>query len=205
LRPTQKENLLLVFTKNPVAGKVKTRLAKDIGDPKALEIYKFLLEHSAKFTATVNASKQVYYSDSVNMDDIWDNKLYSKRKQTGEDLGERMLNAFENGFQEGFEKVIVIGSDMYDIDTIDIEHAFQELENHDYVIGPATDGGYYLLGMKSLNSKVFKKKQWGTSSVLKDTIEDLCDADVKLLETRNDVDLLEDIKHHPAFQNFLNV
>ncbi len=205
MRPTQKENLLLVFTKNPVAGKVKTRLAKDIGDPKALEIYKFLLEHSAKFTATVNASKQVYYSDSVNMDDIWDNKLYSKRKQTGEDLGERMLNAFENGFQEGFEKVIVIGSDMYDIDTIDIEHAFQELENHDYVIGPATDGGYYLLGMKSLNSKVFKKKQWGTSSVLKDTIEDLCDADVKLLETRNDVDLLEDIKHHPAFQNFLNV
>ena len=205
MRPTQKENLLLVFTKNPVAGKVKTRLAKDIGDPKALEIYKFLLEHSAKFTATVNASKQVYYSDSVNMDDIWDNKLYSKRKQTGEDLGERMLNAFDNGFQEGFEKVIVIGSDMYDIDTIDIEHAFQELENHDYVIGPATDGGYYLLGMKSLNSKVFKKKQWGTSSVLKDTMEDLRDTDVKLLETRNDVDLLEDIKHHPAFQNFLNV
>jgi len=205
LRPKQKENLLLVFTKNPVAGKVKTRLAKDIGNLKALEIYKFLLEHSAQFTATVNASKQVYYSDSVNMDDIWDNKLYSKRKQEGEDLGKRMLNAFENGFREGFESVIVIGSDMYDIDTIDIEYAFQELENHDYVIGPASDGGYYLLGMKALNSKVFRNKEWGTSSVLKDTMEDLRDADVKLLETRNDVDLLEDIESHPAFQNFLNV
>jgi len=205
LRPKRKENLLLVFTKNPVAGKVKTRLAKDIGDLKALEIYKFLLEHSAQFTATVNASKQVYYSDSVNMDDIWDNKLYSKRKQEGEDLGKRMLNAFENGFREGFESVIVIGSDMYDIDTIDIEYAFQELENHDYVIGPASDGGYYLLGMKALNSKVFRNKVWGTSSVLKDTMEDLRDADVKLLETRNDVDLLEDIESHPAFQNFLNV
>jgi len=205
LRPKQKENLLLVFTKNPVAGKVKTRLAKDIGDLKALEIYKFLLEHSAQFTATVNASKQVYYSDSVNMDDIWDNKLYSKRKQEGEDLGKRMLNAFENGFREGFESVIVIGSDMYDIDTIDIEYAFQELENHDYVIGPASDGGYYLLGMKALNSKVFRNKKWGTSSVLKDTMEDLRDADVKLLETRNDIDLLEDIESHPAFQNFLNV
>jgi len=205
LRPKRKENLLLVFTKNPVAGKVKTRLAKDIGDLKALEIYKFLLEHSAQFTATVNASKQVYYSDSVNMDDIWDNKLYSKRKQEGEDLGKRMLNAFENGFREGFESVIVIGSDMYDIDTIDIEYAFQELENHDYVIGPASDGGYYLLGMKALNSKAFRNKEWGTSSVLKDTMEDLRDADVKLLETRNDVDLLEDIESHPAFQNFLNV
>lgn len=205
MRPKQKENLLLVFTKNPVAGKVKTRLAKDIGDLKALEIYKFLLEHSAQFTATVNASKQVYYSDSVNMDDIWDNKLYSKRKQEGEDLGKRMLNAFENGFREGFESVIVIGSDMYDIDTIDIEYAFQELENHDYVIGPASDGGYYLLGMKALNSKVFRNKKWGTSSVLKDTMEDLRDADVKLLETRNDIDLLEDIESHPAFQNFLNV
>lgn len=205
MRPKRKENLLLVFTKNPVAGKVKTRLAKDIGDLKALEIYKFLLEHSAQFTATVNASKQVYYSDSVNMDDIWDNKLYSKRKQEGEDLGKRMLNAFENGFREGFESVIVIGSDMYDIDTIDIEYAFQELENHDYVIGPASDGGYYLLGMKALNSKVFRNKVWGTSSVLKDTMEDLRDADVKLLETRNDVDLLEDIESHPAFQNFLNV
>ena len=205
MRPTQKENLLLVFTKNPVAGKVKTRLAKDIGDPKALEIYKFLLEHSAKFTATVNASKQVYYSDSVNMDDIWDNKLYSKRKQTGEDLGERMLNAFDNGFQEGFEKVIVIGSDMYDIKTIDIENAFQELEKHEYVIGPASDGGYYLFGMKTLNSKVFKNKEWGTSSVLNETLNDLQQEDVKLLETRNDVDLLEDIKDHPAFQKFIEV
>ena len=205
MRPTQKENLLLVFTKNPVAGKVKTRLAKDIGDPKALEIYKFLLEHSAKFTATVNASKQVYYSDSVNMDDIWDNKLYSKRKQTGEDLGERMLNAFDNGFQEGFEKVIVIGSDMYDIKTIDIENAFQELEKHEYVIGPASDGGYYLFGMKTLNSKVFKNKEWGTSSVLNDTLNDLQQEDVKLLEIRNDVDLLEDIKDHPAFQKFIEV
>lgn len=94
---------------------------------------------------------------------------------------------------------------MYDIDTIDIEYAFQELENHDYVIGPASDGGYYLLGMKALNSKAFRNKEWGTSSVLKDTMEDLRDADVKLLETRNDVDLLEDIESHPAFQNFLNV
>lgn len=200
-----KENLLLIFTKNPVAGKVKTRLAKDLGDDKALEIYKFLLEHSAAFTSSVNAEKHVYYSDSITDRDIWDNKIYKKKLQSGAHLGKRMENAFKNGFEENHEKIIVIGSDMYDIQAGDIEEAFQQLENHDYVIGPASDGGYYLFGMKSLNLKVFKNKDWGTSSVLKDTLKDLQKEDVKLLETRNDVDLLEDIEDHPAFQNFINL
>ncbi|SDS24283.1 TIGR04282 family arsenosugar biosynthesis glycosyltransferase [Gramella sp. MAR_2010_147] len=202
---TIKDKLLLIFTKNPVAGKVKTRLAKDLGNEKALEIYKFLLNHSAKFTAAVNATKQVYYSDSVNKDDIWNNELYSKKKQLGEDLGERMQNAFQNGFEENYKKIIIIGTDMYDIDSTDIENAFQDLENHEYVIGPAEDGGYYLFGMKSLNSDVFKNKEWGTSSVLQDTLQDLKNKDVKLLETRNDVDLLDDIKDHPAFQKYITI
>lgn len=200
-----KEKLLLIFTKNPVAGKVKTRLAKDLGNEKALEIYKFLLDHSVKFTSSVNAAKQVHYSDSVSNNDIWNNEMYSKKKQFGEDLGERMLNAFQNGFEESYERIIIIGSDMYDIDSNDIENAFRELENHDYVIGPAEDGGYYLFGMKSLNSDVFKDKEWGTSSVLKDTLKDLSNEDVKLLETRNDVDLLDDIKDHPAFQKYITI
>lgn len=202
---TTKNKLLLIFTKNPVAGKVKTRLAKDLGNEKALEIYKFLLDHSAKFTASVNATKQVHYSDSVNKDDIWNNETYSKKKQFGEDLGERMQHAFQNGFDERYEKIIIIGSDMYDIDSSDIENAFKELENYEYVIGPAEDGGYYLFGMKSLNSDVFKNKEWGTSSVLKDTLKDLKNKDVKLLETRNDVDLLDDIKDHPAFQKYITI
>lgn len=188
-----------------MAGKVKTRLAKDLGNEKALEIYNFLLDHSAKFTASVNASKQVYYSDTINKDDIWNNEIYAKKSQSGDDLGERMLNAFKDGFADGFEKIIIIGSDMYDIDTKDIDNAFRELENHEYVTGPALDGGYYLFGMKSLNSKVFKNKQWGTSNVLKDTLKDLKGEDVKLLDTRNDIDLLEDIKDHPAFKKFINI
>lgn len=199
------ENLLLIFTKNPVPGKVKTRLAKDLGNEKALEVYNFLLDHSAKFTASVKATKQVYYSDVVNKSDIWDNEIYFKKEQSGNDLGERMLNAFQNGFQDNYKKVIIIGSDMYDIDTKDIDNAFQELENHEYVIGPALDGGYYLFGMKSLNSEVFKNKEWGTSNVLKETLNDLKDKDVRLLETRNDIDLLDDIKDHEAFQKFINI
>lgn len=199
----KKENLLLIFTKNPVAGKVKTRLAKDLGNEKALEIYKFLLNHSVEFTTPVYADKQVYYSDSINQDDIWKNDIYSKKEQEGQDLGERMMNAFKNGFENDYKKIVIIGSDMYDIDSKDIENAFRELEKHEYVIGPALDGGYYLFGMKSLNSEVFKNKKWGTSSVLEDTLQDLKDKDVQLLETRNDVDLLEDIKDHPAFQKYI--
>ena len=200
-----KDRLLLIFTKNPVAGKVKTRLAKDLGDKKALEIYKFLLDHSVKFTSDVNAEKMVYYSDSINDKDIWSNDIYQKRKQEGDDLGQRMFNAFQDGFQEGYKNIVIIGSDMYDIETSDIELAFSELENHEYVIGPASDGGYYLFGMKSLHSDVFKNKDWGTSSVRKDTLQDLAGEEVKLLETKNDVDLLDDIKDHPAFQKFINI
>ena len=200
-----KDRLLLIFTKNPVAGKVKTRLAKDIGNNKALEIYKFLLDHSVKFTSAVNAEKIVYYSDSVREKDIWNPEIFQKRLQVGNDLGQRMFNAFQDGFKEGYQNIVIIGSDMYDIETTDIELAFSELEKHDYVIGPALDGGYYLFGMKSLNSKVFKNKEWGTSSVRKDTLNDLGNEDVKFLEIKNDVDLLDDIKDHPAFQKFINI
>ena len=199
-----KDKLLLIFTKNPVAGKVKTRLAKDLGDKKALKIYKFLLDHSVAFTTPVKAEKQVYYSDSVNPDDIWDNDVFLKNRQSGNDLGERMYNAFNDGFEKDYKQIIIIGSDMYDIDSEVIESAFRELKSHDYVIGPAADGGYYLLGMKNLNSELFKNKNWGTSSVLEDTLKDLEDKNVKLLETRNDVDVLDDIKDHPAFQKYIN-
>ena len=198
------ENLLLIFTKNPVAGKVKTRLVKDLGNEKALEIYKFLLAHSVKFTTSVNAVKQVHYSDKISENDIWDNAVFSKEKQIGNDLGERMEHAFLKGFEAGFKKIVVIGSDMYDIETLDIETAFEKLDETEFVVGPAEDGGYYLFGMKSLHSKVFKNKEWGTSSVLKDTLKNLENEQVSLLETRNDVDLLEDIKDHPAFQKFIN-
>lgn len=200
------KNLLLIFTKNPVAGKVKTRLAKDVGDQKALEVYQFLLDHSVKFTSKVVATRQVWYSDQINNSDIWDNDIFQKKEQlSSPDLGERMRHAFENGFSEGFEKILIIGTDLYDISEDDIQLAFESLENHDLVIGPAEDGGYYLLGMKSLNSEIFKNKNWGTSSVLEDTLDDLKNCDVRQLETRNDVDYLDDIKDHPAFQKLLNL
>ena len=197
------KNLLLVFTRNPELGKVKTRLAKTVGNATALKIYIFLLERTRDISVKVSADKAVYYSVKVRENDIWDASIFQKHQQVGEDLGIRMLHAFKNGFKAGYEKVIIIGSDLYDLTSETIENAIIALENNEVVIGPAEDGGYYLLGMNSLEEKVFKNKDWGTETVRKDTLEDLKDKKVFLLGELNDVDVFEDIEHHPAFQIFL--
>ena len=197
------KNLLLVFTRNPELGKVKTRLAKTVGNATALKIYIFLLERTRDISVKVSADKAVYYSVKVRENDIWDASIFQKHQQVGEDLGIRMLHAFKNGFKTGYEKVMVIGSDLYDLTAETIENAFIALENNEVVIGPAEDGGYYLLGMNSLEEKVFKNKEWGTETVRKDTLEDLKDKKVFLLGELNDVDVFEDIQHHPAFQTFI--
>lgn len=132
-----------------------------------------------------------------------DTNNFQKHQQVGEDLGIRMLHAFKNGFKAGYEKVMIIGSDLYDLTAETIENAFIALEDNEVVIGPAEDGGYYLLGMNSLEEKVFKNKKWGTETVRKNTLEELKDKKVFLLEELNDVDVFEDIEHHPAFQTFL--
>lgn len=196
-------NLLLIFTRNPELGKVKTRLAKDVGDETALEIYKFLIEHTVSVTKDLAVTKEVHYSVKIRENDLWDDAIFSKKLQKGESLGDRMHYAFEQGFKTGYQNIIIIGSDLYNLNEKDISEAFTHLKEYDAVVGPAEDGGYYLLGMNSLTSQVFKNKKWGTDSVLQDTLADLKNLNVKLLEPRNDVDYLEDIKDVEAFQKFL--
>jgi hypothetical protein len=198
------KNLLLIFTRNPELGKAKTRLAKTVGDETALEIYKFLLQKTCAISSKVTADKAVYYSVKVRNNDIWDENIYQKHQQVGEDLGVRMFHAFQNSFNAGYKKVLIIGSDLYDLTSEIIENAFKKLEENDVVIGPAEDGGYYLLGMNSLQTAIFKNKKWGTESVRTATLADLKDKKVHLLQVLNDVDVFEDIEHHPAFQQFLN-
>ena len=199
------KNLLLIFTRNPELGKAKTRLAKTVGDETALEIYKFLLQKTCNISSKVNADRAVYYSVKIRKNDIWDADIFQKHQQVGEDLGIRMLNAFKNGFTSGYEKVMIIGSDLYDLTSENIENAFLQLDNNEVVLGPAEDGGYYLLGMNTLQEKVFRKKNWGTETVRKDTLSDLKDKKVKLLEFKNDIDVYEDIIDIPEIMStFIN-
>jgi len=200
---TIQNNLLLIFTRNPELGKCKTRLAATVGDKTALEIYTFLLEHTAKITSRLNVKKKVYYSIYKGENDIWNETVYEKAVQEGEDLGIRMANAFKDGFKAGYKNIIIIGSDVFNLSSADLNNAFTALEKSDYVVGPAEDGGYYLLGMRNFTPSLFKDKVWGTETVLADTLSDLRGQQMVLLEERNDVDRYEDIKDIAAFQHFL--
>ncbi|OEK07872.1 glycosyltransferase [Flavivirga aquatica] len=198
------ENALIVFTRNPELGKCKTRLAKTVGDQTALDIYKFLLQHTADISKAVDTNRFVFYSENIIDNDIWDTKFFNKKLQKGEDLGERMQHAFTELLNANYNKVVIIGSDLYDLNAQTIEEAYKQLESHDVVIGPAEDGGYYLLGMNVLHPEAFKNKAWGTSSVLEKTLTDLNTTSVKFLDKKNDIDTWEDIKDIPFFvKNFL--
>lgn len=197
------KNLLLIFTRNPELGKVKTRLAKTVGDKTALDIYLFLLQKTKEVTKSITCDKTVYYSEKIIEDDLWNRSNYQKREQFGKDLGEKMKNAIDDGFKKKYTKIIVIGSDLFDLKPSLINDAFEKLDNNDVVIGPATDGGYYLIGLKKLHLKIFENKNWGTSTVREETLKNLEKVNVHLLPMLNDIDVIEDIKNHSAFTKFL--
>ena len=187
---------LIIFVKNPEIGRVKTRLAKTIGDEQALSIYQKLLLYTKEITKGLNADKSVYYSEHIDNNDLWDNMLFSKHLQRGDDLGERMQNAFADAFAQGKERVIIIGSDCLELETYMIKEAFAVLENNDVVLGPAKDGGYYMIGMTAFLPTLFEDKNWSTDDLLMDTISDLKKMNAKyyLLKTLNDIDTIEDLK-----------
>jgi len=114
-----------------------------------------------------------------------------------------MKNAIEDCFKKKKTKIIVIGSDLFQLKPSIINDAFEKLDNNDVIIGPATDGGYYLIGLKKLHLKIFENKNWGTSTVREDTLKNLEKVNVHLLPMLNDIDVIEDIKNHSAFTKFL--
>lgn len=189
-------NLLIIFVKNPVAGKVKTRLARSVGEEKALSVYLKLMEKTKAITRDLPLVKQVAYSDFVAEEDLWDAKQFLKTMQLGDDLGERMKKAIDQAIEQGYKRVCLIGSDLYELSSDIIERAFALLEENDVVLGPAIDGGYYLIGVTKMYDRLFENKRWGSSSVLNDTLNDTKDMNLKyaLLPPLNDIDELEDIK-----------
>lgn len=196
------KNLLIVFAKNIKLGKVKTRLAKSVGDNAAFEVYKYLVGITEINTEKLeNCDVHIYFSDV-----IIETKWLGKKKfvQKGIDLGERMLHAFENSFSQGYEKVVGIGTDLPDLDVNTMQQGFDALNSNDVVFGPAEDGGYYLIGMSTLHSFVFKNKAWSTTRLLKSTLEELNNKEhsVQLLKTLNDVDTIEDLKSSSISEHF---
>jgi rSAM/selenodomain-associated transferase 1 len=190
-------HILLVFVKHPEPGKVKTRLAEDLGAEKAAQIY----SHMAK-TIINNVSKSTEYKTLVFFDpperkkDIekWLSKNYELFPQEGKSLGERMETAFRKAFSLGAEKTVIIGTDCVEISKGIISQAFDSLDEMDVVLGPAEDGGYYLLGMKKLIPEIFDDIGWSTSHVLDQTIDKIKKKGRKfgLLEILRDIDTITD-------------
>lgn len=192
------KELLIIFVKNSIAGKVKTRLAATLGPEKALEIYQILLKRTYDITIGLPVARAVFYSDYIE-EDIWSPPFYEKFVQAGGDLGERMYHAFAQGFAAGYEQICIIGSDCYELTEEILQQAFEKLNQNDVVIGPADDGGYYLLGMKSLSAAFFKDKIWSSSSVLPDTLNNVKQAGqtIALLPLLTDVDEEKDLSTIP--------
>jgi rSAM/selenodomain-associated transferase 1 len=194
------KSALIIFVRNPVLGKVKTRIAKDLGEHAALEVYNQLLAHTQSITKALDFDRFIFYADYLNGNDIWDNETYHKEIQSGNDLGERMYNAFELLFSKGYNKICIIGSDCLELTKEKIEEAFLVLEDNNAVIGPSLDGGYYLLGMSTFIKEVFKNKDWSTDTVYSDTVSDLLNNHLSYytLPALSDVDNAEDCKRYSA-------
>ena len=192
---------IIIFVRNPELGKVKTRLAKGIGDERALQVYIKLLQHTHNCVSAIDCDRFVYYVDEITMHDLWVNNLYHKKVQQGNDLGERMMLAFSELFQHGYSKIIIIGSDCPGLSSAILKNAFNKLNEADIVLGPSTDGGYYLLGMKIVHPQLFQHIQWSTDTVLKDTqkIISSINKSATLLPELTDIDEAKDLQHFHLF------
>jgi len=197
-----KKPLLLVFCKNPVLGKVKTRLAASIGEQKALDIYQALLQKTAQVLFDVAIEIQLYYSSYIDDNDIFQKNSITKKVQSGDDLGIRMANAFNEGFST-HSPIVIIGTDLWTLNVLDIQKAFEAFKTHKTVIGPSADGGYYLLGLQEFIPNLFEEKKWGSPTVLTDTLNELKKEDVYLLKEKNDIDTYNDLKDHPELMQLL--
>lgn len=187
-----KKEVLLVFQKNEVLGKVKTRLAASMGEKQALEIYQHLLAKTYIALRDISVSITTYFSEFIP-----DNPIHTaenKVVQVGYDLGERMKNAFAENFESGVEKVVLIGTDCPGLEGVYLVRAFEALDQSDLVLGPAQDGGYYLIGMKRRADFLFEGISWSTEWVLSQTLALAAAQGLQthLLPVLEDIDTLED-------------
>lgn len=180
-------------------GKVKTRLARTIGDEEALSVYDTLCELTRLAVAPVDCIKYLYYSDFVVKHDHWPEPPYFKKIQEGKDLGQRMANAFSALFSL-HNSIILIGSDCPYLHEGHIQEAFEHLKHVDCVLGPASDGGYYLIGLSAMIPELFINKSWSRDTLLNESLDTLTQLNksVYLLTELSDID------NHTDWEDYCN-
>ncbi len=197
------ENHLVIFLKNPVPGSVKQRLARHIGAEQAARVYKKISEMVISKTAPTRTD--LYTVDicfSPQRDEAairaWLVQHKSFYPQTGSNLGQRMSNAFKRAFESKYKKVALIGTDCPEISRDIILQSFALLDWHHVVLGPAYDGGYYLIGLREMFPDLFQNIAWGSEKVFTQTIEKIYAAgfSVGLLPMLRDIDRPEDLDEY---------
>ncbi len=190
---------LLVFVKRPRAGEVKTRLGRDLGPEDAAELYRAMAEQVLAATAPAPGgyAREVWFAPAGAARDIaaW-LPGETRRAQAGGDLGRRMDGAFASAFARGATRAVLIGTDAPALDRDRVERALDALRHHDLVLGPATDGGYYLIGLGASRPGLFRGVAWSTPAVLQATLERAAALGLRaaLLDELRDVDTLADLR-----------
>ncbi len=189
---------VIVFLKSPEKGRVKTRLSKVLDESFVLALYRGFI-HDTLFMLQSFPDKFIYFLPSEKEAYLrsWLGSNYQYVLQTGRDLGEKMSNAFKEGFERGFDRLVLIGTDIPEITEAILLQAFETLETNDAVIGPATDGGYYLIGFRkeSFSEEIFFDMNWSAGNVFQDTLKAMDKLNLKYGKVfeLNDVDTAEDL------------
>ena len=193
---------LLIFAREPVLGRVKTRLAADIGQEAALAVYRELLGITADAATAAQVPATVWLAeapmptaDPTLPRPEWPGLPWQVQPPAGS-LGERMAQAFATAFAAGASRAVIIGTDCPGLSAELLREAFEQLTTHDVVVGPADDGGYYLLGLRELQPDLFANKNWSTATVLPDTLADAArlGLSVAQLPVLHDVDSGKDLE-----------
>ena len=198
---------LFVFTRFPQAGCTKTRLIPALGERGAADLQKQMTEYLLdRLTVATHPSlsMQVHFAGGTTAQmEAWIGSRFQLVPQAGGDLGDRLIAAFKQGFTSGLSKIIIIGSDCPSLEKEKISEAIALLDTHDAVIGPATDGGYYLIGLNQQRPFLFENIPWSTQQVLEKTkaIATHHRLSVALLDTLSDIDMPEDLPLWYALQS----
>jgi uncharacterized protein len=202
MKSSQIQDQLIVFTRYPAPGTTKTRLALTLGHHQAAAIQQALIEHTMvqvrKFMQSHPVSVSIYFAGgSLEKLREWLGTDLIYREQTTGDLGQRMAQALAETFKNKYQRAVIIGSDCPQLKAHHLDRAFEALRQKDLVLGPATDGGYYLIGLCRLEQPLFEAISWGTKTVLAKTLSIAAEKKlaIELLEILNDVDRPEDLKH----------
>ena len=193
---------LLIFLKDPVPGRVKTRLAAEVGDEAACQIYRACAEWTLEQLAAFQREAVICVDppDSLERVRRWLGPPWALRPQQGAGLGDRLAEATAHAFQTGATHVVVVGTDSPWLTADDIHGAFAALDNADLVIGPTDDGGYYLIGLSRPLPEAFNGIAWSSAVVFQHTCEQVRElgARLHLLPRGYDLDYLDDVRrwHH---------